>query len=43
VNYELERRRQALRRAYLVGELSSAVYAWLWRSLSRYGRAWRKN
>lgn len=43
MSYELERRRRELRRAYLVGELSSAVYAWLWRSLGHYGRAWRRN
>jgi hypothetical protein len=36
-------REQGLLRAWLAGELSANNYAWLWRSLDRYGRRWRLN
>jgi hypothetical protein len=36
-------REQRLYRAWLTGELSVRDYAWLWRSLDRYGRHWRWN
>lgn len=36
-------RQRELDRAYLTGAITARTYAWLWHSLSRFGRRWRWN